>query len=204
MATPTTLRASARHLLSDEDFNALADLIVRDNPGLTPAMAEAVFGEARNLLSDEAVAGFVAKAVSNNPGVDRLLAEDIADEAIKFCAAAAHRAKLRRQDPAQEFSKMLPSATVDAGWHALLLCSKIAAKLSAVLGHFTHHVPEVANYDRDDAALEETQDAIRAAGYEPNPPMWDPATDRLVKISGVSMHSECTEGGSACAAPPPA
>ncbi|MGW9067833.1 hypothetical protein ACWGQT_00075 [Streptomyces yangpuensis] len=200
--TISALLPSARHLLSEEDFKAVSDLILRDNPGLRPEVAEAVLAEARHLLTDADFDRLVARAVANNPGVDRHLADICADEAIKFWAAAAHRAKLRRENPDLPVFKMLPSPFLDAGWHALLLCTTVAARLSATLGHFTHHIPEVGSPHRNEAALALTQDAIRAAGYEPNPIAWDPRSDAFVKIHGVSMHSECTEGGSACAPPP--
>ncbi|MFD7835523.1 hypothetical protein [Streptomyces sp. NPDC059761] len=195
-------RTNVRELIDEKDFKAVVDLVIRDNGGMQKAVAEAVLSEARHLLTEDDFNRLVERAVKNNPGVDAPLAEAIVEETLKFWAAAAHRAALRKQDPNLTHKKMLPSAILDAGWHALLLCTKVAAKLSVTLGHFTHHVPEVANYERLEEALAETQDAIRAAGYEPNPIMWDPASDRLVKIHGVSMHTECHDGGSACSAPP--
>ncbi|MGW7100320.1 hypothetical protein [Streptomyces sp. NPDC054838] len=201
-ATMIETTPNVRELLEEKDFAALVALIVRDNGGLEKAVAEAVLSEARHLLSDADFDRLVERAVNSNPGVDEPLAEMIAEETLKCWVAAAHRAELRRQDPTLVHTSMLPSAIVDAGWHALLLCSTIAWKLSVKLGHFMHHVPEIASYKRNEAGLQESQDAIRAVGYEPNPLMWDPKSDRLVKIHGVSMHSECHEGGSACSAPP--
>ncbi|WP_328924352.1 hypothetical protein OG429_06630 [Streptomyces sp. NBC_00190] len=157
MTTPTTLEASARHLLSAEGFSRVVHLVQRDNEG-----------------------------------IDLALAERITDEAIKFVAAAATATGRH----------LRPSKAVDMGWHALILHTAMYRGLCASLGRFVDHRPEGPETLRRDAdTLDHAMDAIRGAGYEPDAYLWGPLADTEIH-AGDCMHSECTEGGSACAAPP--
>ncbi|MFG2880138.1 glycine-rich domain-containing protein [Streptomyces sp. NPDC048337] len=157
MATPTALKTSARHLLSDEGFTRVVHLVQRDNDG-----------------------------------VEEALAVRIVDEALKFVAAAT-QARGRH---------LRPSKAVDLGWHALILHTALYRELCTGRGRFVDHRPEGPESLRRDAdTLNLTMEAIREAGYEPDAYLWGPLADTEVH-AGDCMHSECTEGGSGCAAPP--
>lgn len=148
---------------------------------------------ARHLLSQEAFARAAHLVRRDNEGVDQLLAERIVDEALKFVAAAA----------TSTGRHLRPSKTVDMGWHAVILHTQVYRELCGALGRFVDHRPEGPETLRRDAdALDRTLDAIRAAGYAPDAYLWGPLADMEIH-AGDCMHSECTEGGSACAAPPP-
>ncbi|MFF0216936.1 glycine-rich domain-containing protein [Streptomyces vinaceus] len=155
----------------------------------TPALSRS----ARHLLSDEGFARVAHLVMRDNEGVDRALAERIVDEALKFVVAAA-----------TTFGRRLrPSKTVDMGWHALILHTEMYRQLCASVDRFVDHRPEgPETLKRDADTLARTMEAIREAGYEPDAYLWGPLADAEIH-AGDCMHSECTEGGSACAAPPP-
>ncbi|MFJ9545033.1 glycine-rich domain-containing protein [Streptomyces erythrochromogenes] len=130
----------------------------------------------------------------DNDGLGKMLAVGIVDEALKFVAAAAQATGRH----------LRPSKAVDMGWHALILHTAMYRELCSARGRFVDHRPEGPETLRRDAAtLEFTMSAIREAGYEPDPFLWGPLSDTEIQ-TGDCMHSECTEGGSACAAPPAA
>ncbi|WP_371644768.1 MULTISPECIES: hypothetical protein [unclassified Streptomyces] len=148
---------------------------------------------ARHLLSDEGFARVARLVVRDNDGVDEVLAERIVDEAIKFVVTAA--TATGRQ--------LRPSKTVDMGWHALILHTEMYRQLCASVARFVDHRPEgPETLKRDADTLDRTMEAIREAGYEPDAYLWGVLADAEIH-AGDCMHSECTEGGSACAAPPP-
>ncbi|MCX4546513.1 hypothetical protein [Streptomyces sp. NBC_01565] len=147
---------------------------------------------ARHLLSDEGFSRIVHLVVRDNDGVEEPLAVRIVDEALKFVAAAAQTTGRH----------LRPSKVVDMGWHALILHTDLYRNLCTLLGRFVDHRPEGPETLRRDAdTLDRTMDAIREAGYEPDAYLWGPLADTEIH-AGDCMHSECTEGGSACAAPP--
>ncbi|MFD6968400.1 hypothetical protein [Streptomyces sp. NPDC059949] len=154
----------------------------------TPTLATT----ARDLLSADGFARVAHLVQRDNEGVDEALAVRITDEALKFVAAAA-----------QSTGRHLrPSKTVDIGWHALILHTQMYRLLCTSLGRFVDHRPEgPETLKRDADTLDSTMDAIRAAGYEPDAYLWGPLADTDIH-AGDCMHSECTEGGSNCAAPP--
>lgn len=147
---------------------------------------------ARHLLSVEGFSRVVHLVQRDNEGVERALAERITDEALKFVAAAATTTSRH----------LRPSKVVDMGWHALILHTAMYRELCSGLGRFVDHRPEGPETLRRDAdTLDRTMDAIREAGYEPDAYLWGPLADTEIH-AGDCMHSECTEGGSNCAAPP--
>ncbi|MFJ7159753.1 hypothetical protein ACIQUQ_33035 [Streptomyces sp. NPDC101118] len=157
----------------------------------TPTIPET---SARQLLSAEGFRRVVHLVMRDNDGVDEPLAVRIVDEAIKFVAAAATTTGRH----------LRPSKTVDMGWHALILHTAMYRSLCASLGRFVDHRPEGPETLRRDAdTLDLTMAAIRDAGYEPDAYLWGPLADAEIH-AGDCMHSECTEGGSACTAPPAA
>jgi hypothetical protein len=154
--TTTQLAQSARHLLTEAGFARVAQLVARDNEGITIE-----------------------------------LAERITDEAIKYVVtAAAHSGD----------KGLRPSKIVDLGWHALILHTEMYAALCAHAGRFVHHRPESQETLRWSATtMAETVAAIQAAGYSIDGELWG---DTSAMSWGDCMHSECTSGGSGCAAPP--
>ncbi|WP_329391809.1 hypothetical protein OG625_40860 (plasmid) [Streptomyces sp. NBC_01351] len=158
------------------------------NEMATPTLA----ASARHLLSADGFSRAVHLVQRENDGVDESLAIRIVDEALKFTAAAC-RSSGRH---------LRPSKLVDMGWHALILHTAMYRELCSGLGRFVDHRPEGPKTLRRDAdTLDRTMEAIRDAGYEPDAYLWGPLADTEIH-AGDCMHSECTEGGSGCAAPP--
>jgi hypothetical protein len=149
---------------------------------------------ARHLLSDDEFARVVSLVQRDNDGIESELAGRIVEEALKFVAAAAANSVPGRA--------LRPSATVDMGWHALILHTSLYSDLCRKLYRFIHHTPEGPDtLRRVDATLDVTMGAIREAGYEPVPYLWGALAD--MQTGADCMHSEYTEGGSSCAAPEP-
>lgn len=145
---------------------------------------------ARSLLTAAQFTDVAATVGRNNPGMTTELTERITEEAVKFVAAAA----------AAPGQGLRPSRTVDEGWHALILHTQVYARLCAVLGGFIHHVPEPPNPARHDpSALVRTQEAIRNAGFTPDPMLWLAPGDPSILVAASCEHSEgggegtCTE-----------
>ncbi|MGA5598484.1 hypothetical protein ACPCSE_30040 [Streptomyces cellulosae] len=161
------------------------------------AISEAPVGQqlkpsALDHLTDDDARRIAALVVRDNEGVTTIeLGMRIVDEALKFLVAAANNTKNRQ---------LRPSKTVDMGWHALILHTEIYRDVCGNLGQFIHHRPEGPETLRRVATtLDTTQDAIREAGYQPDPYLWGSRADTEIK-GGDCMHSECTQDG-ACAAP---
>jgi hypothetical protein len=147
---------------------------------------------ARDLLTPETFQSVAATVAGANPEIGPVMAERLVEEAIKFVAAAATRSE----------GGLRPSRVVDEGWHALILHTGVYARLCAQLGRFVHHLPETpATKRHDEARVDRTLAAIRAAGYEPDEYLWTLTAQEAVLVSADCMHSECTEGGSGCVAP---
>lgn len=148
---------------------------------------------ARSLLTDDEFSRVAALVVRDNE-VTEDLAERITDEALKFLSAAATNTTPGRH--------LRPSKTVDMGWHALILHTELYAGLCRQLGRTIHHRPEGPETLRRDATkLADTVASIREAGFEPDEYLWGALADTEI-TAGDCMHSECTDGGSNCAAPP--
>ncbi|MEU3709050.1 glycine-rich domain-containing protein [Streptomyces catenulae] len=135
---------------------------------------------ARDLITTEeftAVAGTVQR---NNHGMTLDVAEAITEEALKFEAACAHHPQAR----------LKPSRVVDEGWHALILHTKVKARLAERLGLFVHHVPEPPDPTRHDPdALLRTQTAIEQAGFPVDPLMWTGPKDSTIPVAADCEHS---------------
>lgn len=148
---------------------------------------------ARALLSDEGFDRVAHLVQRDNDGIDEALAARIVNEALKFVAAAGQATGRH----------LRPSRVVDIGWHALILHTAMYRELCRHTGRFVDHRPEgPATLRRAADTLDRTMEAIREAGYEPDAYLWGALADTEIH-GGDCMHSECTEGGSACAAPPP-
>ncbi|WP_411112785.1 hypothetical protein [Streptomyces sp. 029-5] len=142
--------------------------------------------DARDLLTAEELAAVTATVQLNNPGMGADVAEAITLEALKFEAACATHPTAR----------LKPSRVVDEGWHALILHTRIKARLAERLGLFVHHVPEAPDTSRHDPhALARTQAAIEAAGYTPAPAMWTGPTDTSIPVAASCEHSPAPPEG---------
>ncbi|MBT2400772.1 hypothetical protein [Streptomyces sp. ISL-100] len=140
--------------------------------------------DVRDLISPEDLVAVTATVQQNNPGMELDVAELITLEAIKFEAACA----------AHPGAGLAPSRVVDEGWHALILHTRVKASLAARLGMFVHHVPEAPNPGRRDPdALTRSQEAIKAAGYTPEPAMWVAPTDTSIPVAAECQRDD--DGG---------
>ncbi|PVE04648.1 hypothetical protein [Streptomyces scopuliridis] len=143
--------------------------------------------DARDLLTAEELTAVSATVQLNNPGMALSVAESIVLEALKFEAACA----------AHPTARLKPSRVVDEGWHALILHTRVKAKLAERLGLFVHHVPEAPDTGRHDPdALARTQAAISAAGYTPVPAMWTGPSDTSIPVAASCEHSPPPPEGS--------
>lgn len=137
--------------------------------------------DVRDLIHPEDLVAVTGTVQRNNPGMALDVAELITLEALKFEAACA----------AHPQDRLRPSRVVDEGWHALILHTRVKAALADRLGLFVHHVPEAPDTGRHDPnALTRTQDAIRAAGYTPEPALWIAPTDTSIPVAASCEHSE--------------
>ncbi|MFJ2174304.1 hypothetical protein ACIOHE_15500 [Streptomyces sp. NPDC087851] len=136
--------------------------------------------DARDLLTAEELAAVSATVQRNNLGMSIELAERITLEAVKFEAACA----------SQPNARLKPSRVVDEGWHALILHTRVKARVAGRLGLFVHHVPEAPDASRHDPdALTRTQEAIEAAGYTPEPALWVGPSDTSIPVAAHCEHS---------------
>ncbi|MFF9199941.1 glycine-rich domain-containing protein [Streptomyces sp. NPDC014779] len=137
--------------------------------------------DAASLLSRTEFDGVTATVLGNNKGMSEADARRIVEEALKFVAAAA-------QFP----GGMRPSKTVDEGWHALILHTRVYQQLCRNLGRFVHHVPERPDPTRHDpTALERTQARIVEAGYEVDRTLWLGPSNGSVPVAASCEHAGC-------------
>ncbi|MET4926379.1 hypothetical protein P3L51_29185 [Streptomyces sp. PSRA5] len=135
--------------------------------------------DARDLLTADELAAVTATVQTNNPGMDRDTAEAIVVEALKFEATCAAYAR----------GPLTPSRVVDEGWHALILHTRVKARLAERIGHFVHHVPEAPDPTRHDPnVLLRTQAAMEDAGYVPDPKLWVGPSDTSVPVAASCQH----------------
>ncbi|MDN3297182.1 hypothetical protein QWM81_24680 [Streptomyces ficellus] len=136
---------------------------------------------ARSLLSDVVFNDVRATVLDNNPGMDPDLASRILADALAFVATAASA-------PGQA---LVPSRAVDEGWHALILHTPLYYSLCARFGNFVHHLPQRPDPGRSNqAVLERTITAIKAAGYEVDRDLWRSPDDQLVRVAASCQHSD--------------
>lgn len=136
--------------------------------------------DASALLTPDELAAVTATVQRNNLDMSQPLAHRLVLEALKFEAACAF-------DPT---ARLVPSRIVDEGWHALILHTRIKAALAARIGLFVHHVPEPPDPGRyDPDVLARTQQAIRLAGYSPDPTLWVGPSDTSIPVAADCQHS---------------
>jgi hypothetical protein len=132
------------------------------------------------LVSATTFDSVVATVLDNNEGMAVSMAERIVREALAFVVTGARRPHLA----------MAPSRIVDEGWHALIVHTEVYAELCGRAGQFVHHSPgfDPDNFDPD--ILEQTQDAIRAEGFDVDPELWRaPTDDSLVSVAANCQHA---------------
>ncbi|TJZ55627.1 hypothetical protein FCH28_09825 [Streptomyces piniterrae] len=136
---------------------------------------------ASELLTDEQFEAVRTTIADNNPEMHGLVAAAVLNEALAFVAACALFPEVR----------LVPSRTVDEGWHALILHTEIYAALCSRLGAVVHHRPESPDPSRHDAALiARTTSLIEEAGYSINPNMWRRPDDDRVRVAANCQHSD--------------
>lgn len=134
---------------------------------------------ARDLIDEAELAAVRSTVETNNPGMSADVAERITVEALAFVATCA----------SSTARGLRPSRIVDEGWHALILHTRVYAGLCARLGRVVHHVPEAPDTARyTPGVLDGTKDAMRAAGYEPDPMLWLPPTDDTIPVAASCQH----------------
>ncbi|MFE0691351.1 glycine-rich domain-containing protein [Streptomyces xiamenensis] len=139
----------------------------------------------RELISDE-FADVVATVLDNNPGMTRGVAERVVSQAVAFVATAASGT-----------IGIAPSRVVDEGWHALVLDTRLYARLCGRLGAFVHHQPErpgAAGYHPD--WLTHTMAEIRSAGFDVDDELWLAPGDSSIAVAAPAQH---TPNGPNCA-----
>ncbi|MYS66354.1 hypothetical protein GTW66_20700 [Streptomyces sp. SID5473] len=136
---------------------------------------------ARALLSDADASTVLATILGNNPGMSISTATRVLDQALAFVATAAGR-------PGEP---MVPSRTVDEGWHALILHTGVYQRLCSRFGAFVHHQPEEPDPGRfSSSVLTRTTALITEAGYRVDPDMWRAPDDTLVSVAAKCQHSD--------------
>ncbi|MDT0441199.1 glycine-rich domain-containing protein [Streptomyces johnsoniae] len=144
----------------------------------------------RDLLTDREFAAVTATVRGNNPGMREPLAQRIVSQGAAFVGAAA----------VTEHT-ISPSRTVDEGWHALILHTRIYQRLCDRAGRFVHHVPQAPDSGRFDTAWRDrAMDAIRAAGFEVDEELWRPPGDRTVDVAAQCQHRPPTCDDAPCEA----
>ncbi|KJK55658.1 hypothetical protein UK12_27440 [Saccharothrix sp. ST-888] len=142
--------------------------------------------DSRDLLTPDEFALVAGVVQRNNCEMTSETAERITSQALAYVATCATFPHLR----------LRPSRTVDEGWHALILCTVVYARLCRELGLFVHHAPEPPGPERHDpGALSRTMTAMRAAGYPVEPDLWVPPTDRTIPVAADCEHSEPPPAG---------
>ncbi|MFE9410945.1 glycine-rich domain-containing protein [Streptomyces sp. NPDC006704] len=141
--------------------------------------------DARALLTPQGFKDVAATVCDNNPGMSEATAERIVTEALKFVVAAAQFPTVSIQ----------PSKVVDEGWHALILHTRLYAKLCKGLGHFVNHVPERPGPERHDPhTLTRTVALIEQAGYHVDAELWTGPTKTLVGVTANCSHTPVPGG----------
>ncbi|UCM91486.1 glycine-rich domain-containing protein [Streptomyces marincola] len=137
---------------------------------------------ARELLTPEEFAA-VAATVQDTSGVNEHVAARITEQALAFVAVAADA----------PHAALAPSRTVDEGWHALILHTRVYERLCRRLGRVVHHHPErPGSTDATCTAdwLTRTTDAIRQAGYGIDEELWrGPDDPEAVHVAAPVQHT---------------
>ncbi|MFK0252125.1 glycine-rich domain-containing protein [Streptomyces sp. NPDC090445] len=153
-----------------------------ENPAPPPV---ATCRNARDLVTVGEFARVRRTVLGNNPGMTPEMAERITAEGIAFVATAA----------AYPTTSISPSPVVDEGWHALILHTRLYAKLCASLGGFVHHYPqqpEDGGFDAD--IIERTLDTMRATGFEPDLELWRGPAEQDIDVTAITWHTPMPGG----------
>jgi hypothetical protein len=148
--------------------------------------------DTRTLLTTDEHSGIVATVLDNNEGMAEPMARRIVDEAVKWVATCA-------QFPT---ARIVPSRTVDEGWHALILHTALYAELCERLGGFVHHYPERPDPGRwDPQVIDRTTTLIEEAGFSVDYDLWTAPDKQLVPVAANCQHSD--DGGPIVTMPKP-
>ncbi|WP_051779354.1 hypothetical protein [Streptomyces sp. NRRL S-241] len=137
----------------------------QDPPAFTGATLVVARGplSARELLPVDDFMIVTATLAREHPELGWVAAEQRVLEALKFAAAVAWT----------DDENLVPSGPVDAGLHALILNTRIHARLGERLGEFIHHYPAVARTEAPAPGWEaRAMAAIEAAGFQPERDLW--------------------------------
>lgn len=124
----------------------------------------------RSLIEERLFEVLVGRIVKDD-GLERDTAERVMDQALAFLATSGKTIG----------NTLAPSSLVDVGWHVFLLYTREYADFcSRVAGRYIHHVPDDSPFARSDTletltpadARDRTINAIRAAGYAVDEPLW--------------------------------
>jgi hypothetical protein len=78
-----------------------------------------------------------------------------------------------RKLPGGRTYRVVPTAPVDAAWHASLQHTEpYRAACEQIAGDFVHHVPILTEGMADGTSIEYTRQALRATGYYIDPEFW--------------------------------
>jgi hypothetical protein len=119
------------------------------------------------------------------------LPKRIVVQALAFVAAAA-----------VTDSPISPSRTVDEGWHALILHTRVYRWLCERVGRFLHRVPQHPGPSRFDPEWRDRSlDAIRAAGYMVDSGLWRDPRSKAHQVAALCQHRPPTCDDAPCEAP---
>ncbi|HJQ44990.1 MAG TPA: hypothetical protein VJ870_01530 [Amycolatopsis sp.] len=111
----------------------------------------------------------------------------IMDQALAFLAACARTSR-----------PLAPSETVDIGWHTFILYTHEYAEFcERISGSFIHHVPNDSDETGDVPLVDmmrRTTDALRAAGFVVDDPLW---------FTGAAKCAKCSQCKNGCTDDPP-
>lgn len=118
---------------------------------------------ARELLDTDDFMTVTATLAREHSELGWVAAEQHVLETLKFAAAVAWT----------DDEDLVPSGPVDEGLHALILNTRIHARLCQRLGTFVHHHPSVAGTEAPAPGWEaRAMAAIEAAGFEADRDLW--------------------------------
>ncbi|MFC9971659.1 glycine-rich domain-containing protein [Spirillospora sp. NPDC127200] len=131
----------------------------------------------RSLISPELLARLVDR-ICEEHNVPERFAERVMVQALGFLQACA-------LNPG---AGLAPSETVDIGWHAFILHTREYAEFcQRVAGRFVHHAPNENGAAVQEAeAISATVAAMRTAGIDVDPQLWEPSSKCSQCYAGCS------------------
>jgi hypothetical protein len=153
----------------------------------TRPASSSVLRRGRDLIEPDLFERLTAR-VAYDQQLDLPLAAQICDQAIAFlqaCADNPHR-------------RLVPSATVDIGWHAFILYTHEYAEFcNRVAGCYIHHVPTDGTESGAGADIADSLAAIEASGLAVDRALWprcDQNCNRCRKCQKCKNCHQCHGG----------